>query len=210
MRIYRCSFYEAYTGYCGGRQIRAEEVETWAWEEVAAIIRDPERVAAELKRRQEEGPAPTLVAEAKTARCQVAECERQIQRLIRKFAAAQDDSLERIFDRQLESLQAEQARWTKQAEEAERRLHQSQVEHDSLERLYLYCRRVQRKLNTLSFERKCQPLEAFEVRIAGNGQEWSLYGNTPDPQDDLAQKNAGGRSEARITRFAASCGVRIG
>lgn len=195
LRVYRCSSYQSHAGFCGGGAIRADEVEAWAWEHIAAIIRDPDLVAAEMKRHQEEGPDPAIATELATAQRKIAECDRQLQRLVDKYVASTDESMEPFYERRKDELKAEKEQWTRRAKEAEQYLTHYQHAQAGLEALYAMCARIAENLETFTFEEKREALEAFDIRITGNGYDWTLRGYLPNDEPFERKAQADGKAQ---------------
>src|SRR5436309_3379492 len=140
--IYRCSSRDR-GARCGGSRIIAALAEAWVWESVCTILREPDRIANELQRRQSTGPDTTLTSDLETARRRIVTLEQKQTNLMERYTASTDDSfpLELVM-RQIKNMEPEKAQWQKQADEIEKRLEEETVSLQQLVSLQEYCERV--------------------------------------------------------------------
>lgn len=180
IRTYRCSSRDTPTGKCGGARIPADTVEAWAWSEVAAILRDPERIAAEVRRRQEEGPDATMVSDRETAARRLATIERKQAEYMQRYS---DDSAGafpwELVEREVKRLEAEKIQWRATLEEIDARIAAHELAQEQLQALHDYCARVSYNLDAFGFAEKRLAVEALDVRITGNAREWAISGSIP-------------------------------
>lgn len=177
---YRCSSHLGAKGNCGARTAPADAVEAWAWERVSATLRDPSIIAAELKRRRQEGQDPILIRDLETAKRSLTQIERQQERLLRSFAAEDDDSFPmELVQKEVARMEQEKTQVRATVAELERRIAQQDSALDQLEALSAYCERVARNIDTFGFEEKRLALKALGVRVVANGRDWQLRGSIP-------------------------------
>ncbi len=181
VRTYRCATNNSPTGCCGGGLIRADECEEWAWGKVAAALRDPDVIAAELKRRQDEGPNITLANDLETARRNAAKCERDQSRLIRKHSESEDESAFpwALVEREVKRLENEKLGRQKTIGELTERIARQQHAVIGLEHLYVYCTHASAQLEHAGFNEKRTALLALDVAVRGNGKDWEITGMIP-------------------------------
>jgi hypothetical protein len=179
-RVYRCSSRRKQCGKCGGGKVPAADVEAWVWEKIAAVLRDPSIITAEVQRRREEGPDPVLSGDLETAQRRLANIDKQQERLLRRYSEADDDSFPwELVEREIASLEREKAQLTSAIAELEDRLAQQEQVTGQLDALNAYCERVRRNLDTCGFEEKRLAIEALGVRVIANGRDWQLTGEIP-------------------------------
>jgi site-specific DNA recombinase len=178
--IYRCSSRVRVGQPCGGGRIVARELEAWAWEEVSAILRHPEMIADELERRRAAGLDETLTTDLETARREFTKRDRKQAQLLQRFTASDDDSFPwELVEREIARLEGEKVKFLSAAEKIERRLAEQQQSVTQLDNLVAYCARVAQNLDTFGFAEKRMAYEALEIRITGNGHDWTLDGSVP-------------------------------
>lgn len=165
---------------CSSSQVPLRLVEDWVWEQVASILRDPEVIVAELRRREEEGPDPVLSGDLETAKRELAKIERQQERLIQHFGRTEDESFPwELLQEQVKRLQQDKVRLTTMIVDLQKRLAAQHLVIDQLHALRGYCQRVAENLEAFQFEEKRLALEALGIRVLANGYHWNLQGSVP-------------------------------
>jgi hypothetical protein len=154
-------------------------VESWAWERVASVLRNPATVAAELERQRAEGPDPVLEADLAAARRSLAKAERQQERLVTLYATGDEDFPLDIVRQQMAVIEREKAQWQATIADLEERLTEARSTLDQLYALTAYCERVAQNLETFTLEEKRLALEALQVRVTANGRDWQIDGAIP-------------------------------
>jgi len=183
-RIYRCSSRNTAHGFCGGKSIPSDEVESWAWERITAILNDPALIAAELARLQEEGPDLLLARDLDAARHVLGKLTRQQENLVSRWSQGDNpDYLWELLKVEAEKIEVERKRIETTIADIERRRAQQQIDMDSLDQLYTYCAAVSENIVDATFDDKVLALDALDVHITGNGgsepQDWHLVGSIP-------------------------------
>jgi len=177
-RTYRCSSRDKVGGACGGKLVRADDVETWVWTQVSAILHDPSLVAAELQRRQEEGPDPAALAERDRLHRRLSSFEKQQQRLIHHFR--EDESAPwALIQRELAQIEQVKRQVEARLVSIEQRLAEQQMVVTQLEALETYCAQVSRQCERFDFDGKRLAFEALGIQVTANGREWQLHGRIP-------------------------------
>ncbi len=182
-RVYRCSSRDKATGPCGGKRVPADEIEAWAWSELAAAIRDPARIARQWERERDEGDDPVLLADLATARRGLDKLTQGQERLVRRLRDA-DDDLWPILEREIAAVKAEKDGVRATIAAIEARLANHRATTDRLATLAAYCETVAGNLDGFGFDDKRLAFAAFRVRIEANGARkvgpWHLRGSEPD------------------------------
>jgi site-specific DNA recombinase len=214
-RTYRCSSREQPGGPCGGKRIRADDVansrprdgghrfsrvdkstldqselqpgiDSWVWEHVERVLRNPDVIASELAARREKGADALLVSDLDAAKRALAKVERGQQRLLTLFSAADAEMPLDLLKQQLAATQREKQTWQDTVRDLERRLAAHQRAVDTLDGLTEYCERVAKNLERFGFEEKRIALEALGVRVMGSGREWRVDFCIPTESDAAA------------------------
>jgi hypothetical protein len=214
-RVYRCSSQAAPHVSCGGRIVNAEKVEGWAWAKVLDALEHPEVLAAERERQQQEGPDPMLTDDLEKAQREVAKCEREQRKLTRRYAEREEgDGIPwQIIERELKALEVERQQWETTASQISDRLAKQRAHVANLEALSAYCERMRGRLEEATWEEQRTALEALDVRVDANGQEWHIRGEIPlDGVPDSGTDggtHGGAFPSDNITKFAISAGCVI-
>lgn len=192
-RVYRCASRETPSGPCGGKRVRADEIEAWVWDQVCRVLGDPLTIAKELKRQRESRPEGALATVVDACKRTLAKIEKQQHRLISTFRTKDDDDdgvAWELLRREIEQAEQEKARTVKTMADAEQRLAEQRAALERLEALTVYCAHVAQNLDNFGFNQKRLALEALAVQVVANGRDWQLGGGVPT--DDLpTEKDAG-------------------
>lgn len=183
-RVYRCSSRETAGGACGGHRVPADDVEAWAWAEIAAILKDPGIIFAEAKRQRERGPDPALLADLETAKRSLARLTKQQERLVRRLREADDDTFPwELIEREIASIEREKRDVQATVTAIEGRLARQQEASAQLDALADYCATVASNVDEMTFDEQRLALEALAIRIDANGgkkvRDWHGYGELP-------------------------------
>jgi len=171
--VYRCSSVYKVGKSCGVSQVPADECESWAFEEIAKDLRQPERIATELKRREGKIPDPQLMSDLEAARRHVEEINRRIQRYVRRFGDADEDILP-LIERELSQARKQKEQAEAIVREIEGRLAAQQQSIRMLRDLYEYCDQVKSRLDHFTFDQKRLLLQAVSARVVANGRHWHV------------------------------------
>lgn len=180
VRVYRCSSRDAVMGPCGGKRVRADDIEAWAWHEVEKILRKPATIAKELQRRKTQGPDPQVERDRLTAQRALARLEQQQEKLVRSFAES-DDVTADLLRKEISRLEQEKARYRESVISLERDLRASQAELAELDALQAYCSRVAANLEQFGFDEKRLALDALQIKIEASGLDWRMEGSALVP-----------------------------
>jgi site-specific DNA recombinase len=148
------------------------------WTQVSAILQDPLIVAAELQRRQQEGPDPALLSDRDTLQRRLGTFEKQQQRLIHHFREEESAPWE-LIRRELAQIEQEKRQVEAMLVAIEQRLAEQQMTVTQLEALETYCARVSRQCERFDFEGRRLALAALDIQVTANGREWQLRGSIP-------------------------------
>ncbi|HEV2109428.1 MAG TPA: hypothetical protein VGR16_14305, partial [Thermomicrobiales bacterium] len=155
-------------------------VEAWAWDEVSAILRNPGIIAAEVERQREAGPDASLLSDRDTAARMQAKVEKQRDRLVRRYADAEDDGFPwELLEREVARLEGERRALVATVANIDARLQQREAATVQLDALHEYCAAVAVNLDHADFTIKRNAIEALVERIDANGREWEMVGSIP-------------------------------
>jgi hypothetical protein len=185
-RVYRCGSRDSAKGACGGQRVPAEDVEAWAWGKITFTLKRPDVLAAEIARREAEGPDATLADDLEKAKRAIARCERDQKKLVAKLRGVEDDEegsgasrLWKLVEEEINALEVERAGWLKTMADIEGRLADQRLAHEQLVALYDYCARVGANLDPATFEDQRLALVALAARVTGNAKDWRIDGRIP-------------------------------
>ncbi len=181
---YRCSSHRAPNMPCAGKVVPADAIDAWAREEVTKRLRNPGVIAAEVQRRQEQGPDAILTDDLAKARREVARCEREQHKLVAKLRTAEDTTsrLWSLVEAEVDALEGDREDWQKTIRQIEDRMAEQQLAEAHLEAVRDYCARVSGNLEHFGVEERRLALDALTVTVTATGKDsagWDLDGAIP-------------------------------
>lgn len=178
--MYRCSSRGKAVGACGGKRVNGDAVESWAWNQIETILRDPSTIIAEVERRRQRGPDVALQGSRDATARLLAKLEKQRERLIRRYADADDDSFPwELVEREVARVESERRTAHALLADIDARLNEQETAIVRLDSLRTYCDRVSANLEGADFDTKRNAVEALVERIDANGRDWTLLGSIP-------------------------------
>ncbi len=187
---YRCSSRRSTGGKCGSSSILTRYLDAWVWDQVSAVLRDPSIIAAEVERVRGDEPDPILKGDLEAANRSLARIDRQQERLIGRFRAAENDDFPwELVEREIVKLEKEKGNVKVTIAEIEQRLAQQQRAVAQLEELQTYCARVWHNLERFDFDDQRLALDSLDVKVYVNGRDWRLVGRIPINGGVLSQSS---------------------
>ncbi len=178
--MYRCSSRGKAVGACGGKRVNGDAVEFWVWSQIETILRDPSTIIEEVERRRQRGPDVALQSSRDAAVRLLAKLDRQRERLVRRYADADDDSFPwELVEREIARIESERRTAQAVLAEIDARVEEQETAIVPLDSLRAYCDRVSINLDAADFATKRNAVEALVERIDANGRNWSLVGSIP-------------------------------
>lgn len=155
-------------------------VETWAWEQVAAILKDPSIISAEVERQRAHGPDPLLVADLAAARRQYRDLDRKQANLAAGLATTEPDStMWRLVQQEIERYDQQKAAVRQTIDEIEQRVTAQQHMTQQLAEVTEYVEQVGGNLDAFGFDEKRLALEALGVQVEASGRDWTIHYRIP-------------------------------
>jgi hypothetical protein len=177
---YRFSSRDRAGGPCGGKRAPGEAIEQWVWGEIETILRNPQTIIAEVERRRASGPDAALQRSRDTAARMLMKLEKQRERLVRRYAEADDDSFPwELVEREIARVEAERRQAQATLTDIDERIAAQAQTIVQLDTLRGYCDRVGAHLDGADFAAKRTAVEALVERVEANGREWTLIGSIP-------------------------------
>jgi len=147
---------------CEARYVRADELEQDVWLKLTEVLKKPEVVLSELRRRREQA-VPFLAKDITRIERELESCRNQQKRLLKLYQHSEID--ETMIVQQTRSLQIKE----KGLLEEMARLQSQQASIRELGdvdgKVLEYCRRVSQNLDSLTFEEKRLLLDALEIKV---------------------------------------------
>ena len=180
--MYRCNSRRSKAGQCEKpRSAPAEALETWAWEQVCAILGDVETVEAEVRAMETAGPDVLREQEMQGYITALGKNTAKRSQLIAKLTAVEPGQGDFI-----DALETALTTLAEQRKDIEGKLAAAvarQGEADAalgrLEALRDYSDQVVHRLDSMDVTERRQAIEALAVQIVAYGREWVLYWSLP-------------------------------
>jgi site-specific DNA recombinase len=178
---YRCTGTDAYRfggqRMCENKQVRSDLIEQAVWEDVAGLLRNPQRIEAEYRRRLENRTPHAARDEQKAA---IQKLERSIARLVDAYSegllekAEFEPRIKHARERLRQMQEAQQASSTQESEERELAL--------VVGRLQEFAARVKEGLNVCTWSVRRDIIRALVRRVEiGEESVRVVYRISPDP-----------------------------
>lgn len=179
-RIYRCGSRNTPHGNCGGKRVPATDCENMVWEHILGVLKNPQVIENELKRRESTGQdlRSQIQSDLESARRQYKKLENEVQNLVRR-AANVSDEVWQVFEKEIAQKRDSMKRFEETIAEMESRLGSDLQAVNALEALFEYCHRVRANLANFGFAEKRLALEALGARLDGNARDWTLKIHIP-------------------------------
>ncbi|MFC1848387.1 recombinase family protein [Chloroflexota bacterium] len=194
--LYRCSgsLKKVSEVLCSNPTYNARQLENVVWEQVEALLYQPELVLRELtKRKEETGQAEGMEDELSVIDTRLKNLKKRDERLFRGWLWGQDEELiekeKRGLDKEKEVLEAERQRLLE-------RINMSrEINVDSL-RVEQVCELLRNNLKTLTFEEKRFILETLLIKVWVSDNGIKIEGCIPLPSPDIVSTPSGWRCRA--------------
>jgi hypothetical protein len=174
---YRCGSRYKMMGSCGGPMVRADKLEDWAWNQITAVLENPETVRAELERMSGVGPDPALQTERDAAASGLVKLDLQARRLLALYAESDESSLPMdAVKAQLGAMETERKAMAARLDAAERALADGAQRKVAFSSVDAALAQVSANLDTLNFAGRRNAVEALvETVVAGkNPASWRM------------------------------------
>jgi site-specific DNA recombinase len=187
---YYCPFYRCSGNlkivsplHCGNRNYSARILENLVWEQVEALLSEPELVLGELRRRQRElNETSFLENDLERIETQLAQREKQKRRIWKAFEITGDEEAFRkgiaLLEEEIKALQDEKLN-------LERRVEASKQFKLDGEKIKKACELVSENIKALTFEEKRLALEALQIKIWIDGSHITIEGAIPISADAI-------------------------
>jgi site-specific DNA recombinase len=147
-------------------------VESWVWDQISNILRDPSIIAAELDRMAQDGPQESLSEELESATSRLQAIDKQQKRLMQRYAEADDDAFPwELVQEQVTRLEREKQTVSGIITDIEGRVQAEQAAAQQLHELQVYVERVASNLKAFDFDEKRLALDALGVTVYADGRD---------------------------------------
>lgn len=168
---------------CFAKNIRTDRLETVVWDTVSHLLSQPKLIIEQVK---DQGQHPTgAYLETSLDRVSQALERKEIEadRMLDAYRIGAIDLP--TLKRKMDAIKSERAGLSKERASLESELRKSQAQELNDEKLYQFCQSLPTTLDNLDFEDKRQILREVVDRIVVDGDELTIYGIIPAPEDKV-------------------------
>lgn len=158
----------------------AEPVETWVWQEVSRLLKDPDLVDRESTRLLKAESLERLRSERVSTQRRIKKIEGQQRALMRQLREGQ--GVDRLFElarAEISSSETERQHHLKSLATIDQQIAQFETMAGQLHRVRDFCGHIAARLDVFEFDDKRKSLEALAIEVTGDGRVWSLKGGIP-------------------------------
>ncbi|MFP3976012.1 MAG: recombinase family protein [Chloroflexota bacterium] len=162
---------------CDNPAFPAERLEAIVWEQIEAVLSNPDLILAELKRRNHEGNDRSfLKRDLERVKTQLANTRKRKERIWKAFEITGD---EETFRKDIRNAEQEIGTLGEEKAKLEKRIDESQQLQLDAQSVREACRLVKQNLGNLTFEDKRLALEALQVKVWIDGSNVTIQGAIP-------------------------------
>lgn len=185
---YRCGSRESLDGPCGGKMVRADALEAWAWNELCEIINHPHSVLAMLMEAEAANPNSALVAERDAARKALEKLDKQAANLSNVLAEADDDMPLDVLMEKLKAIQSQRKAAAARVDAVVGALAAGEKRSVNVESFVRTLDRVKQNLRNAGFDEQRLAVEALVEDIVAAGKDrkgWRINLAVAAPTDGI-------------------------
>jgi len=166
---------------CSAKNVRGDELETVVWDGISKLLSRPELIIQQVKNREQSNPTAHL--EASLDRVNHARKKKRVEadRMLDAYKIGAMD-LETL-KRKMDELRSEETKLDQERSKLEGEIRRSEAQELNEEKLYQFCQNLPTTLANLSFEDKRQILKEVVDKIVIDGNDVTIYGIIPLPED---------------------------
>lgn len=173
-QYYRCLSWNYAYKSCRAPIVQAIKLENWVWSQVTNVLTRPEVVEEAIRQLQDSPPGDCLIEQLEALQKLLMRKESGLRKLVARYRNLNDQTLERIIEKEVEMATKEIANLRKELAFLEgKQMEQEKFRYD-LSSLHEYCERVGYNIPSLTFEDKRNALLALGVKVYASGKLWNL------------------------------------
>lgn len=159
-RRYVCNTYRH--GRCPNPSIAVSVVDGPVWEQVSALLRDPEVIERELAKLRDDGDLERRLAEAQTRLTTISKKQTYI---AAKVIELDDDDAAAPFMEQLKTLSAQKKATEHERDDLQQRIGDAAADRERVRSIAEWCATVAERVEGMSYDEKRLALDALGVQV---------------------------------------------
>jgi site-specific DNA recombinase len=166
---------------CSAKNTQGEILERVVWDNVSELLSQPELIINQVKNREKANPTAHLEVRLDKTYQALEKKKVEEDRMLDAYKIGAIDL--QTLKRKMDEIKEEQRNLERERLNLEKELRKAQAQELNEEKLYQFCQSLPGTLANLSFEDKKQILREVVDRIVVDGNEVTIYGIIPTPED---------------------------
>jgi site-specific DNA recombinase len=167
--------------FCDSRYVRGDNLEAVVWENVSRLLTQPDLIVEQMKKSNRDNPTAYLETSLDRICRALARKKLETDRMLDAYKIGAIDL--QTLKQKMDEIKEEQRNLEGEKLNLEKELRKAQAQELNEEKLYEFCQNLPMTLTNLSFEDKRQILREVVDRIVVDGNEITIYGIIPMPDD---------------------------
>jgi len=166
---------------CSAKNIRGDSLEEVVWESVSRLLSQPELIIEQVKNRGQANPSAYLQANLDRVSHALGRKKVEADRMLDAYKIGAIDL--QTLKQKMDEIKNEEAGLNEEKLRLEKELHKAKAQELNEEKLYQFCQSLPTTLANLNFEDKRQIFREVIDRIVVDGNEVTIYGIIPLPEE---------------------------
>ena len=174
---------------CSPKNIRGDSLEAAVWDSVSRLLSRPELIMEQLKNRGQANPSAYLEANLDRLSHALGRKKVEADRMLDAYKIGAIDL--QTLKQKMDEIKNEKAGLNEEKLRLEKELHKAKTQELNEEKLYQFCQSLPATLANLNFEDKRQILREVIDKIVVDGNELTIYGVIPLPEEKAGEMSVG-------------------
>jgi len=166
---------------CSAKNIRGDDLEVAVWESVSRLLSQPELISEQVKNRNQTSPSAYLEVNLDRVSHALRRKKVESNRMLDAYKIGAIDV--QALKQKMDEIKKEEAELSEEEARFKEEIRRAKAQELNEEKLYQFCQSLPTTLANLDFEDKRQILREVIDRIVVDGNEVTIYGIIPLPQE---------------------------
>lgn len=166
---------------CSAKNIRGDSLEEVVWESVSQLLSQPELIIEQVKNRGQANPSAYLEANLDRVSHALGRKKVEADRMLDAYKIGAIDL--QTLKQKMDEVKKEEAELSEEELRLKGELRKAKAQELNEEKLYQFCQSLPATLANLNFEDKRQVLRELIEKIVVNGNDITIYGIIPLPEE---------------------------
>jgi len=174
---------------CSAKNIRGDSLEAAVWDGVSRLLSRPELIMEQVKNRGQANPSAYLEANLDRLSHALGRKKVEADRMLDAYKIGAIDL--QTLKQKMDPIKNEEAGLNEEKLRLEKELHKTKAQELNEEKLYQFCQSLPATLANLNFDDKRQILKEVIDKIVVDGNELTIYGVIPLPEEKASEMSVG-------------------